>query len=87
MQLNPTVGRIVHYVLDKGPHCGAHRPAIVVDVFENRAVALQVVTSGHKGDTPAGDEAPNVFWKPKCQQDEDRKLVGTWHWPEKTETA
>ena len=84
--MEPTVGRIVHYVLDRGPRASQHRPAIVVAASE-RVVSLQVFTDGHKGDTPTGDECPNVFWRSRCVQDEERKLPGTWHFPERTETA
>ena len=80
--MQPAVGRIVHYVLDRGPRASEHRPAIVVKAAEG-TVSLQVFTDGHKGDTPAGDEAPNVFWRSRCAQDEERKLPGTWHWPER----
>ena len=81
----PSIGRIVHYVLDKGPHAGAHRPAIIVAVANQYTVSLQVFTDGHKGDMPRGDECPNVFWRSACCIDEETKRPGHWHWPEQAQ--
>lgn len=81
----PSAGRIVHYVLDRGPRQGTHRPAIVVEAVNGYTADLQVFTNGTRGDTPKGDRCPNVFWKPGCVQDEEGKTPGTWHWPERTE--
>ena len=73
------VGTIVHFVLNQGPNKGAHRPAMVVGMRDERTADLQVFSNGTKGDMPKGDTLPNVFWKPNSQMDQNGMGEGTWH--------
>ncbi len=82
--MKPTVGRIVHYVLDRGRGKGEHRPAIVVNDWAglHEVIQLQVLTDG----TNDGDEfATGIAWRTSVHQDEEKKAPGTWHWPEREE--
>ena len=81
----PTVGRIVHYVLDDG----TVRPGLVIDFSTEGLVDLQVFTNGpkdyarvRKGERAPGVPAqtPLVVWREDVAQDEAGK-AGTWHWP------
>lgn len=81
-EVMPQLGQTVHFVLNQGPNAGAHRPAIVVGVVNSYTVDLQVFSNGTKGQMPKGDQLPNLFWKPKCVQDERGKSQGTWHYGE-----
>lgn len=72
----PSVGRIVHFVLDAAAgesKIGQHRPAIIVDVSAE-GPELQVFTSVY-------DELSSLkrTW---VQYDETASIPGTWHWPE-----
>lgn len=77
--MNPSIGRIVHYVLSKvdcEKMAGKSRPGIVVALGDARTqpVNLQVFTNG------GHDELPPVHWKRDVEHDENR-TPGTWHWP------
>jgi len=79
--MNPTIGRIVHYVLNEGPHKGEHRPAVVVLPFSETTLNLQVFTDSN----PEGkynDELPPIMWATSILHDEDTKAPHSWHWPE-----
>jgi hypothetical protein len=88
-QKRPSVGRIVHYVLEDGPNKGEHRWAprllqqawaIIVRVWTERppfTLQLQVFTDS---DGPDGnDRLPNVVWKTSRVMGTE---PGTWRWPE-----
>jgi hypothetical protein len=90
----PTVGRIVHYVLSEGRSKGEHRPAIIVRVWGEDQVAsgrlpasalgtvqLQVFTDSSEGGG-FNDEMPQVMWRTSVMHDEE-KAENTWHWPER----
>lgn len=87
----PTIGRIVHYVLQQGPRSGEHRPAIIVAVHSETTVNLQVFTDsnevGRFNDAPAiwsAESAPTPLrWVTSAVQDEDTHAPNTWHWPER----
>jgi hypothetical protein len=77
--MNPSVGRIVHYV-SRGSADGVFTPecraAIVTDISEdNDRVALAVLN-------PQG-----MFfdWDLKFADVAEGKVPGTWHWPERVE--
>jgi hypothetical protein len=72
------IGRIVHFVLDSGEH----RPGIVVRVWDNGLIQLQVFTDSDK-DGIYNDRLPPVMWKTSVHFDETEKKPGTWHWPER----
>ncbi len=69
-----TVGRIVHYVL---PGKGAIRPAIVVQVWPDGSVNLQVFTDGVND---GAHHASGLHWATSAHQS-DTHEYGTWHWP------
>lgn len=81
--MNPSIGRVVHYVLSiedgtNPPNVGQHRPAFIVRVWNEDCVQLQVFTDG-KNDRPDGE---NGIWVTSVVQDEEEKKPRTWHWPE-----
>ncbi len=76
MDQEPTIGRIVHYVLDN--YLDEHRPAIIVNVWGTTIVNLQVFTDGRN------DVQDRTFWKSSVDYDQEFKERGTWHWPERT---
>lgn len=77
--MNPTVGRIVHYVSYGSPggeftsQCRAAVVAGIPSAIEEGEVSLVVLN-------PTG-----LFFNVCCSQDEDEKRGGTWHWPERDE--
>lgn len=90
----PSVGRIVHYVLPSGRSSGDHRPAVIVRVWGEDQVAagtlpatalgtvqLQVFTDTGP-DGAYNDELPAVMWATSVVHDEAGG-AGTWHWPER----
>jgi hypothetical protein len=79
MNQRPTIGRIVHYVVDRD--LGEHRPAIVTHVWDDTLCNLQVFTDGQNDQSELG-----MFWQSSVENDEDYKETGTWHWPEREET-
>ncbi|MEO7716278.1 MAG: hypothetical protein ABIY70_08740 [Capsulimonas sp.] len=79
-----TEGRVVHYVLDKGPSAGQIRPAFVVRVWNRTStdkasrgcVQLQVFT-----DAP-NDQLENVVHRSSVLYDDGPEpALGTWRWP------
>lgn len=77
MNDEPTIGRIVHYVLSDNEH----RPAIITYVFSSNIVNLQVFNDGHNDNQPS---LAGTSWRSSVEQDEEFKEEGTWHWPERT---
>jgi hypothetical protein len=80
----PSVGDIVHFVLEEGPHAGEHRPALIVKVWgatPGSACQLQVFTDSDGGGL-SNDQLPPVLLKTSRSQGAG---PGTWHWPEAAE--
>ncbi len=90
-----TVGSLVHYVLESGPHQGEHRPAIVVRTWKpisEEAVNLQVFTDGpndafesshYLREADAAFAIPlNTIWRTSVHYSADHE-PGTWHWMER----
>lgn len=92
--MQPSVGRIVHYVsfgTPGGEYTSQCRAAIVT--------AVHAATELHPGKTASGAHdvsetvhyaadlfvmnPTGVFLNQGCAQDEDGKHGGTWHWPER----
>lgn len=75
-----TEGRIVHYTLPDGPNAGAHRPAIVVRVWDKQhgTCNLQVFTD----EINDGFSQP-VTWRTSIRPDPTGRARSTWHFPEK----
>lgn len=80
----PSIGRVVHYVLNEGRNAGEHRPAFVVKVWGDQPdslVQLQVFTDSNPA-SDSNDCLPQVLWKTSVKLDADA-APGTWHWPER----
>lgn len=85
---NPSIGRIVHYVMPNNDV----RPAIIVQVWPegDNAVNLQVFTDGsndnlylrddERASRGPGKSARCVVWRTSVPYNEENK-PGTWHWP------
>jgi hypothetical protein len=71
--MQPTVGRIVYYNLKDKQGNVQVRPAIVVRVWNDTMLNLQVFTDG-SNDTEYGN---NIVWKTSVMQGEG---VGQWDW-------
>lgn len=91
----PSIGRVVHYVIDEN----THRPAIVVRVWADEqhyqedaakgdhVVQLQVFTDGsndrHTAESLGILGAENgLVWRTSVHFDPNG-APGTWHWPER----
>ena len=80
----PSIGRLVHYVLEDGPSKGQHRPALIVRVWGDPTnpesyVNLQVFVDG----TNDGPYANGMAWRTSVQPDHSATpQPHTWHWPE-----
>lgn len=77
----PSIGRVVHFVLDIGRSKGEHRPAIIVRIWDvdpkpESLCQLQVFTDDNN------DGLPPVLWATSVHQDAETKAPRTWHWPE-----
>ena len=77
----PSIGRVVHYVLEAGPHQGEDRPALIVRVWgdtPNAPVNLCVFVDGSNDYYPHQGEEPLTLWRTSKLRD-DNKAPGTWH--------
>ncbi len=79
-----TEGRIVHYVLYRGPSAGEHRPAIVVKDWKeaNGSCNLVVFLDGRNDHSNWYGEEPLCIWQTSVSYSEEAK-PNTWHWPER----
>ena len=80
----PSIGRVVHYVLEAGPHQGEDRPALIVKVWGDTprsAVNLQVFVDGSNDYYRDQGPEPLTLLRTSKLRD-DTKVPGTWHWPE-----
>lgn len=77
--MTPSVGRIVHYVLPDGRNRGTHRPALIVAVWSETIVNLQVFTDGPND---GNDYVTGQVWRTSVRFAEEGDF-GTWHWPER----
>ena len=82
--MKPTIGRIVHFVQKKPAGYGdalVHLPAIIVAVWGDTCVNLQVFADGTNSDA---DETNRVKWVTSATLDEtETPQPRTWHWPER----
>ncbi len=81
MEMKPSIGRIVHYVLANGEH----RPAIIVRVWSDVCINLLVFRDGINDPGLLGGGDGYVQWATSVVQNEDEKSPLSWHWPEKVE--
>ncbi len=74
---NPSVGRIVHYVAYGTPGgefpAGAHRAAIITEVFDEVAHVVSLCVLNPTG----------MFFNTHIDYDSTAERPGTWHWPER----
>lgn len=77
MDQKPTVGRIIHYVMDSGNLPEEHRPAVVTAVAGPGLLNLAVFLDG-----PNDGISPNPQWRENVAYSETKER-GTWHWPER----
>jgi hypothetical protein len=77
----PSIGRVVHYRLDAGPHAGECRPAFIVRVWSDEKVNLQVFVDGSNDYQPHQGPEPLTLWRTSVHQNSDNE-PGSWHWPE-----
>jgi hypothetical protein len=81
--MKPSIGRIVHFVQKKPAGYGEgviHLPAIIVAVWGESCVNLQVFTDGTNSD--AQNMSP-VKWITSASLDaSENPQPHTWHWPE-----
>jgi hypothetical protein len=80
--LKPSIGRIVHFVLENEQH----RPAFITRVHENGLVNLSVIFDG-SNDPVSETSQP---WRSNVGQNVPTKTANyyakwTWHWPEPVE--
>lgn len=80
MDQQPSIGRVVHYVLPDGPHIGEHRPAFVVKVWSETNLNLQVFVDG-TNDYP--DDYDGAVWATSVSFDPSGEQPRSWHWPER----
>lgn len=80
----PSIGRIVHVVLENG----THRPAIITDVHIDGGTSLTVFLAAGDMETQGigafgiAVKQPLLLWAlPECPHSEEPKPL-TWHWPE-----
>jgi hypothetical protein len=96
-QQQPSVGRIVHYVLPDGsPRAGEHRAAVITGYFGNAEIlgaspANLTVFFDQPDDVAGGlmKHGLEIYQGRafSASQDEDTKAPGTWHWPERTDAV
>ena len=81
--MKATIGRIVHFVQKKPAGYGealVHLPAIIVAVWGESCVNLQVFTDGTNSDEQT---TVPVKWMTSVSLDEgENPQPRTWHWPE-----
>lgn len=86
----PSIGRVVHYVMEFGSRAGEHRPAIIIDHFRegsvpvtDERVQLVVFVDRYNDGIPDGPNSfANVLSRSAIVHDEKGRNLGTWHWPE-----
>lgn len=82
--MKPTIGRIVHFVQKRPEGCGdrlVHLPAIIVAVWGDTCVNLQVFTDGQNSDS---EGVVSAKWITSVTLDETPSpQARTWHWPER----
>lgn len=83
MPQKPTLGRIVLAVIQDKSGATIVRPAIIVRVWSETTVNLQVFLDGAGGAQAEWNDGlgANVLWKTSLVLDHSGERVGTWHWP------
>jgi hypothetical protein len=73
--MEPSVGRIVHYV-SSGTPGGEY-------ASQCRAAIIAAVPLSERGECDLVVLNPTGLLFNRCEQDEANKTGGTWHWPER----
>ena len=85
--MKPTIGRIVHFVQKKSSTYNeaiVHLPAIIVAVWTETCVNLQVFTDGTNSESGFNANPPSVKWITSATYDNsETPNLYTWHWPER----
>lgn len=84
--MKPSIGRIVHFVQKThvyGQEKIVHLPAIIVAVWGETCVNLQVFTDGSNSEPAPNGNHPSVKWITSALYDEAGDKNYTWHWPER----
>ena len=82
--MTPSIGRIVHFTQKRPEGLGSalvHLPAIIVAVWSDSGVNLQVFTDGSNSEDGYGGS--NIKWVTSVMRDESAIQPRSWHWPEK----
>lgn len=78
----PTIGRIVHVALDRGVNTGDCRPAIIVRVWNDEMINVQLFTDGFNDHQ---DLAGGIAWLTSLHYIKPvpglQTPPNTWHWP------
>jgi hypothetical protein len=89
MDQKPSIGRVVHYVLESGRSAGEHRAALIVNCFgpdcphQNLCVFLDGIND-EGSEFRNGDENTLMIGHAySAPYDPEGKLPGSWHWPER----
>lgn len=85
--MKPSIGRIVHYVQNRPAGYGEgviHLPAIIVSVWSDQCVNLQVFTDCSNSESGQNSNQPSAKWVTSVTYSES-PVNHTWHWPEKVE--
>jgi len=85
--MKPTIGRIVHFVQKKPEYHGEGvviLPAIVVAVWGDACVNLQVLTDGSNSEGgDSGNPASMKLVTSASLDESENPAPRTWHWPKK----
>jgi hypothetical protein len=77
-----TMGKLVHYTLDNGPHRGQHRAAFVTVIKDQQAGLCNLMAL--VDEINDGFTAPFI-WRTGIRPDPAGQTAGTWHYAEKAE--
>lgn len=82
-QQQPSVGRIIHYVLKEGRSAGQHRPGIIVNTFDGSGphvnARIFLDWSNDAGNEFNKELEGHAF---SCPHDPEGNMPGSWHFPE-----
>lgn len=83
--MKPSIGRAVHYVQKMPEGCRdglIHLPAIIVAIWGDTCVNLQVFTDGVNSEGGDSNNPPGLKHVTSVSQDETAQSPRSWHWPE-----